>query len=63
MRFAIFTFLLACLTVSVLAYGPQQKAVIVSYPDNTPDSVIAEAMSAIKATVSQHAALVWRICY
>lgn len=51
MRFAFFTLLLAFLAVSVLAVAPLQKAVIVSYDDNTPDHVIAEAKSAIKAAV------------
>ncbi|RDW83104.1 hypothetical protein BP5796_04595 [Coleophoma crateriformis] len=33
----------------VLAAAKPQKAVIVSYPDNTPDSVVTKAMDTIKS--------------
>jgi hypothetical protein len=48
MKFSILLPILALITVS-MAVTPPQKAVIVSYPDNTPDSVVEQAMEAIKA--------------
>ena len=47
MKIAIFS-LLALVAVVMGATMPQ-KAVIISYPDNTPDSVVNQAMDAIKA--------------
>lgn len=47
MKFAILTILFALLAVA-LAAAPQ-KSVIVSYPDNTPQHVLDDAMAAIKA--------------
>ncbi|KAK4996252.1 hypothetical protein BJ546DRAFT_1108531 [Cryomyces antarcticus] len=47
MRLAILSILLALLVVCTLAAAPQ-KAVIVSYPKDTPDFVIAQAQNAIK---------------
>jgi hypothetical protein len=47
MKIAIFS-LLALVAVVMGATMPQ-KAVIISYPDNTPDNVVNQAMDAIKA--------------
>jgi Mrp family chromosome partitioning ATPase len=47
MRLAIFSIL--ALVAVVLGATMPQKAVIVSYPDETPDSVVDQAKSAIKA--------------
>ncbi|XTI95063.1 hypothetical protein V2W45_1443857 [Cenococcum geophilum] len=46
MRLAIFSLLVALLAAYVMAVAPQ-KSVIVSYPDNTPDSVLSKAKEAI----------------
>ncbi|OCK80186.1 hypothetical protein K432DRAFT_382465 [Lepidopterella palustris CBS 459.81] len=46
MRFAILSLLLALLAAYAIAVAPQ-KSVIVSYPDNTPDSVLSQAKAAI----------------
>ncbi|KAF1990693.1 hypothetical protein K402DRAFT_389623 [Aulographum hederae CBS 113979] len=48
MKLFIYTLLLALLAAFVMAAAPH-KSVIISYPDGTPDSVIAEAIKAIKA--------------
>jgi hypothetical protein len=47
MKIQIFS-LFALITVALGATMPQ-KAVIVSYPDNTPDTVLDKAKDAIKA--------------
>ena len=48
MRFALVTILLTFLFALALAAAPQ-KAIVVSYEDpNTPQSVVEEAMDAIK---------------
>ncbi|KAK0122160.1 hypothetical protein ONS95_010421 [Cadophora gregata] len=47
MRFTI-TSILTLVAVAFAATMPQ-KAVIISYPDNTPTNVIDDAMAAIKA--------------
>lgn len=47
MKFTIIS-ILALVAVAFAATMPQ-KAVIISYPDNTPTSVIDDAMAAIKA--------------
>ncbi len=48
MRFTLFTFLLALLLTLAFAAAPQ-KAIVISYEDpNTPQSVVDEAMAAIK---------------
>ncbi|PVH82790.1 hypothetical protein DL98DRAFT_513513 [Cadophora sp. DSE1049] len=47
MKFTIIS-VLALVAVAFAATMPQ-KAVIISYPDNTPTSVIDDAMTAIKA--------------
>jgi Mrp family chromosome partitioning ATPase len=47
MKLAIFSIL--ALVAVVLGAAMPQKAVIVSYPDETPDSVVDQAKSAIKA--------------
>lgn len=50
------TFLLAPLAAFALAAAPQ-KPVIISYPDNTPDSVLDQAKDAIKEAVRLTAGL------
>jgi len=47
MKFTIIS-ILALVAIAFAATMPQ-KAVIISYPDNTPTSVIDDAMAAIKA--------------
>jgi hypothetical protein len=47
MRFAIFTFLFAFLTTAAMAVAPH-KSVIISYPNDTPQSVVDEAMAKIE---------------
>lgn len=47
MRIAAFSIL--ALVAAALGAQMPQKAVIVSYPDNTPDSIIDQAKAAIKA--------------
>lgn len=47
MKLSIF-YLLALLTVVLSATVPQ-KAVIISYPDSTPDGILDQAKDAIKA--------------
>jgi len=47
MKFTLFT-VLAFLSLALAATMPQ-KAVIVSYPDDTPDSIVDQAKDAIKA--------------
>lgn len=48
MRFTLFTFLFALLLSLALAAAPQ-KAIVVSFEDpNTPQSVVDDAMKAIK---------------
>jgi hypothetical protein len=47
MKFYILSLLLALLAITVSAVAPQ-KAIIVTYPKHTPDSVIQDAMKAIK---------------
>ena len=54
MRLAIFSLLVALLAAYVMAVAPQ-KSVIVSYPDNTPDSVLSKAKEAVvKAVYTRH---------
>lgn len=48
MKFTILA-ILATLALGVLAAQVPQKAIIVSYPENTPSSVVDQAMEAIKA--------------
>jgi Mrp family chromosome partitioning ATPase len=50
MRFAIFSFLLALLATYAVAIAPL-KAVIVSYPSDTPNEVVENAKDAIKQAV------------
>ncbi|CZR53970.1 related to serine proteinase inhibitor IA-2 [Phialocephala subalpina] len=47
MKFAIFT-ILSFMALALSAQLPQ-KSIIVSYDDNVPDSVLTQAMDAIKA--------------
>ncbi|KAI9754310.1 MAG: adenylate kinase [Chaenotheca gracillima] len=47
MKLASFSLLFALFAVAVMA-ASRQKAVIVSYPSDTPDSVLDEAKDAIK---------------
>ena len=59
MRFPIYLLLLALIAVlGVYAAAPQQ-AIVVSYPNDTPDSVIAEAMAMIKEAVRYGNLLYW----
>ncbi|KAK4999954.1 hypothetical protein LTR28_013211 [Elasticomyces elasticus] len=51
MKLAIYSILLALLATCALAAAPQ-KAVIVSYPKDTPNSVVDRAKTAIKEAVS-----------
>ncbi|OCL08749.1 hypothetical protein AOQ84DRAFT_354327 [Glonium stellatum] len=46
MRLAIFSLLVVLLATYAMAVAPQ-KSVIVSYPDNTPDSVLSKAKQAV----------------
>lgn len=50
MKVAIFSLLFAAFASIVLGLAPQ-KAVVVTYPQDTPDSVISQAMDAVKAAV------------
>ena len=50
MRLAILSLLVALLAAYVMAAVPQ-KSVIVSYPDNTPDSVLSKAKEAVVKAV------------
>ena len=50
MRFAVMSFLLALLVAYVAAVAPL-KAVVISYPSDTPWSVLDEAKDAIRAAV------------
>jgi hypothetical protein len=47
MKLYIFSLFLALLAITVSSVAPQ-KAIIITYPDNTPDSVLREAMNAIE---------------
>jgi hypothetical protein len=47
MKLYIFSLFLALLAITVSGVAPQ-KAIIITYPDNTPDSVLREAMNAIE---------------
>ena len=47
MKISIFSIL--AMTTAALAVASPQKAVIVSYPNDTPDSVVDQAKDAIKA--------------
>lgn len=47
MKFAIVTLLLSLFALTALA-APPQRSVIVSYPDDTPNSVLDEAKAAVK---------------
>lgn len=49
MKLFLFVTLLTVVALSVRAVVLPQKAIIVSYPDDTPERVLDEAMSAIKA--------------
>jgi hypothetical protein len=48
MKLSIFATLAAVLTVASAAVQPQRQ-VVVSYPDDTPNSIIEAAMNEIKA--------------
>lgn len=50
MRFFVLTLLIAFLAVFVAAATPQ-KAIIVSFPNETPDHVVIEAKEGLKAAV------------
>lgn len=48
MKVLYFSYLLACLfALAVVAISPQ-KAVIVTYPEDTPDSILDQAKDAIR---------------
>ncbi len=48
MRLLVLTYLLGCLLIlTVVAIAPQ-KAVIVTYPEDTPDSVMDQAKDTIR---------------
>ena len=47
MKLCILSLLLALLAITVSAVAPQ-KAVIITYPNHTPDSVLRDAMNAIE---------------
>lgn len=51
MKFTFTFILLAFLAVFAAAAHPQQQPVVVSYPKDTPQSVIDKAMAAIKQAV------------
>ena len=51
MKLALFTFMLGLLAITATALAPQ-KAVIVSYPGETPDWVVEKAMDAVREAVS-----------
>jgi len=53
MRFFVFTLLVTLLAVFASAAIPQ-KAVIVSFPNETPDHVVIEAKEGLKAAVRRH---------
>ncbi|OJD20543.1 hypothetical protein ACJ73_08123 [Blastomyces percursus] len=48
MKLSIFTSLLAFVATTVFAGAGPEKAVMVSYPSDTPPSVIDDAMQAVK---------------
>jgi len=50
MRFFVFTLLVALLAAFVSASLPQ-KAVIVSFPNETPDYIVLEAKEGLRAAV------------
>lgn len=54
MKFVYNIFLLALMAVFALAATTSQRPVIVSYPKGTPDSIIEEAMEAVRKAVSPH---------
>jgi hypothetical protein len=47
MKLAIFTFLFTLLSTTAMAVAPH-KSVIISYPNDTPQSVVDEAMAKIE---------------
>lgn len=51
MKFTLHLFLIA-LIVALAYAATEQKQVIVSYPNDTPDSVVEQAMAALKQAVS-----------
>jgi hypothetical protein len=51
MKFQLLLSLLSLLAVTVSGIATQ-KAVIVSYPNDTPDSVVNQAMDAVRDAVS-----------
>ncbi|KAF2471288.1 uncharacterized protein BDR25DRAFT_285781 [Lindgomyces ingoldianus] len=52
MRFALFSLLLALLAAFAMAVAPQ-KSVVISYPKDTPQSVVDQAMDAIREAGGQ----------
>lgn len=54
MKFLISALLLLCMAFFGLAANSPERQVIVSYPKNTPSSVLEEAKKAILDAVSSH---------
>ncbi|GAB7352937.1 hypothetical protein MBLNU459_g3518t1 [Dothideomycetes sp. NU459] len=54
MKFTLHILLIALLVALAYAAAPQ-KAVIISYPKDTPDSVVDKAKAAIKEALTQNA--------
>lgn len=54
MKFLYHLLVLAFFAGLALAASTEQKPVIVSYPKGTPDSVVEEAMEAVRKAVSLH---------
>jgi Mrp family chromosome partitioning ATPase len=48
MRFVLLSLLVALFIASVYAVKQQQKAVLVTYPDDTPDHEMDKAINALK---------------
>ena len=61
MKFLLVTLILAVLAV-ISSAVTTQKAVIVSYPQDAPDSIMSEAMDAIREAVSNEFQGAWAVC-
>jgi len=51
MKFQLYILLIALIAAFGVCAAPVQKAVIVSYPNDTPNSVLDQAKDAIRAAV------------
>jgi len=58
MKFTLHLLLIALFVVFVCASAPQ-KQIIVSYPKNTPDHIVEEAMAEIRKAVSRVSIYDW----